>query len=217
MNIIFVSPPLAGKGTQSNNLKNILGIPHISTGQLLRNIVKKKNELSDSIQKIMDEGKLVSDSLMEELIKIRIIKKDCEKGYILDGFPRNVMQAKIYDELLKSLGQTLDYVFVLDVSFETALKRLNGRLSCSKCGAIYNNLISKSSLENLCHVCKNPLVQREDDKEGTLEVRFKQYEEKTKPLIKYYMNQNKVYKLDSSKDSSLVTKDILNILGEKYD
>ncbi len=219
LNIIFIAPPAAGKGTQAAILKDKYGIAHISTGDLLRNEVNKKTSLGLQLKEQMEQGKLIDDEIVTNLLKLRLQDKDTLNGYILDGYPRNINQAKVLDELLKELNKEIDYVFYLDVQEELAVKRACGRLQCKNCGRIYNKYINESmpKQENICDDCNIPLTHRDDDNEVSFKNRFETFLESTKPLIEFYKNKNLLYIIDSSKDKEKASKEIekvLNIRGE---
>ena len=187
-NIIFLAPPAAGKGTLSEMLVEKYGYGHISTGDLLREEVKKGTSLGKEVEDLMKAGKYVPDDLIIKLISNRITKPDCENGYILDGFPRTLPQAEKYDELLKELGKDLGVVIYIDIDKEMAIKRACSRITCPKCGRIYNKYSSemKPKVEGVCDDCKTKLTQREDDTEETFVKRFDEYMKKTMPLYDYY-------------------------------
>ena len=190
-NIIFLAPPAAGKGTLSEMLVEKYGYGHISTGDLLREEVKAGTELGKEAEGLMKAGKYVPDELIIKLIKNRITKPDCENGYILDGFPRTKVQAEKYDELLKGLGKDLGIVIYIDIDKEMAIKRACSRITCPKCGRIYNKYSAemKPKQEGICDDCKVELTQRADETEETFIKRFDEYMEKTMPLYDYYKNK----------------------------
>lgn len=190
-NIIFLAPPAAGKGTLSEMLVEKYGYAHISTGDLLREEIKNKTEIGKQAEGLMKEGKFVSDEVIIKLISNRITKSDCENGYILDGFPRTLNQAKEYDELLSKLGKDLGVVIYINIDKEMAMKRACSRITCPKCGRIYNKYSDemKPKVENICDDCKVTLQQRSDDSEQTFVKRFDEYVSKTMPLYDYYKNK----------------------------
>ncbi len=190
-NIIFLAPPAAGKGTLSEMLVEKYGYAHISTGDLLREEIKNKTEIGKQAEGLMKEGKFVSDEVIIKLISNRITKSDCENGYILDGFPRTLNQAKEYDELLSKLGKDLGVVIYINIDKEMAMKRACSRITCPKCGRIYNKYSNemKPKVENICDDCKVTLQQRSDDSEQTFVKRFDEYVSKTMPLYDYYKNK----------------------------
>lgn len=189
--IIFIAPPAAGKGTQAELVSKKYGIPNISTGDLLRDIARQDNELGKAIKKRLDDGLLIEDEIVLEILKNRLNHEDCKNGYILDGFPRTVVQAERYEEILKDLNKDLGYVILLDIDKEIAKKRIIGRLSCPYCKSVYNNMFEETMPKELnkCDNCQSELVKRSDDNDETFEERYIQYLEKTSPLIEYYKNK----------------------------
>lgn len=190
-NIIFLAPPAAGKGTLSEMLTEKYGYGHISTGDLLREEIKNKTEIGKQAESLMKEGKFVSDDVIIKLISNRITKDDCKNGYILDGFPRTKVQALKYDELLESLGKDLGIVIYIDIDKDMAIRRACSRITCPKCGRIYNKYSEemKPKTEGICDDCGESLVQRADDNEETFTKRFEEYINKTMPLYDYYKNK----------------------------
>lgn len=190
-NIIFLAPPAAGKGTLSEMLTEKYGYGHISTGDLLREEIKNKTEIGKQAESLMKEGKFVSDDVIVKLISNRITKDDCKNGYILDGFPRTKVQALKYDELLESLGKYLGIVIYIDIDKDMAIRRACSRITCPKCGRIYNKYSEemKPKTEGICDDCGESLVQRADDNEETFTKRFEEYINKTMPLYDYYKNK----------------------------
>lgn len=190
-NIIFLAPPAAGKGTLSEMLTEKYHYGHISTGDLLREEIKNKTEIGKQAERLMKEGKFVSDDVIINLIKNRITKDDCKNGYILDGFPRTIVQAEKYDELLEELGKDLGVVIYIDIDKDMAMKRACSRITCPKCGRIYNKYSNemKPKVDGICDDCKVELTQRSDDSEETFVKRFDEYVNKTMPLYDYYKNK----------------------------
>lgn len=213
-NIIFIAPPAAGKGTQSKLLNEKYHLPHISTGDLLREEVNNKTELGSNLEMIMQEGKLVSDEIVLNLLEKRLENNDTDIGFILDGFPRNLVQATKLDELLDKINKEIDYVIALDLDKETAKNRIVGRTTCSKCGHIYNDLFEEmsSKIKGICDIDGASLVKRADDNIETLEKRYTTYLEQTKPLIDYYTNKGLIYHIDSSLPKITIFKQIIDIL-----
>ncbi len=208
MNILFIAPPAAGKGTQSKRVSEKYNLPHISTGDLLRNCQ------DDDINKLINSGKFVSDELVSKLLEERLSLGDCNNGFVLDGFPRNLKQAKIYENILKKLNQDQATVFVLDISKDIAEKRILGRVSCPNCGEVFNELIedSKPLRKGLCNHCHHTLIKRNDDTKETFEKRYNTYEKDTEPLIEYYENQKIVYHIDSGITAEHTFKQIEGII-----
>ena len=214
MNIILLAPPAAGKGTEAQILTKEYSIPQISTGDLLRSATKKEDALSKEIKLIMEQGKLVSDEIIIELIKNRINVDDCKNGYILDGFPRTIKQAEKYDEMLAEIGNKIDYVFAIDIDKSIASSRITGRRTCPNCNRIYNvnsdNLKPKN--KNLCDDCNIELTHRKDDNAETYEKRYNAYLDETAPLIDYYEGKNILYHVDGNVDKDNTHRQIKEII-----
>lgn len=215
MNIIFIASPAAGKGTQSKLVSKEYNIPHISTGDLLREESIKDTELGKEIKEQMSNGMLVSDDLILELIKNRIIKSDCDNGYILDGYPRNVNQAKTYESLLEELHKDLGIVIFMDIDKNLALERALNRLVCPSCGASYNLLAVKPHKEGICDRCGSKLKVRDDDNKETFLNRFETYMNKTSSLIDYYKDKGvlKNIKIESNMTPADVFDEIKEIIN----
>lgn len=213
-NVILIAPPAGGKGTQSDMICSKYKMPHISTGDLLRAASEEDNERGRFLKEQLKTGKLIDDNIIFDLIQDRINKNDCENGYVLDGFPRNIEQAEVYDKILMDLNKDLGCVILLDTPKELASKRISGRLSCSKCGRVYNSVFEemKPINENICDDCLIPLNKREDDNEETYEVRYQTYLDKTQPLIDYYINKGNLYKIDASYNKEDTFKKIEEII-----
>jgi len=213
MRLAIFGPQGSGKGTYASRLSPILGVPHISTGDLCREEVAKGTELGKKIKEIMDRGGLQPDEVIIEMLKNRISKDDCKKGFILDGFPRTLEQAEELDKIT-----SLDNVINLVVPDWVLLKRLSLRVSCKKCGEIYNLGYLKPKKEGICDKCGGELAQRDDDKEGAIKKRLREYEEKTKPLIDYYKNKGILLNVSNDKIETppeIVVNKILGVLGVK--
>jgi adenylate kinase len=210
-NIVLIAPPAAGKGTQAKMLCEKYNISHISVGDLLRDELKKENEISNYLKSQMESGKLVKDSIIIDLINDRINKDDCKNGFILDGFPRNLNQAIELDKMNKKI----DYAFYLNVPKDILKQRIVGRLICPNCGKVYNTIINESKPKNInmCDDCNLSLSKRTDDNAETFEKRYEIYINETQPIINYYKNKGILY------DINLLTKkevfdEIVKILGE---
>lgn len=216
--IIFIAPPAAGKGTQAALISKQYNIPSISTGDLLRACQNEDTPLSNLIKERLSKGMLVDDDIVLELVKNRIVKSDCDNGYILDGFPRNVAQAIAYDEMLKTLNKKLSHVILLELDKEEAKKRIVGRLSCPNCKSIYNDMFEnmKPKEKGICDKCQNSLVKRSDDSAEVYDERYDIYLKETMPLIEFYENKNILYRVDSS-NKDVAFNSICNILGENND
>ena len=201
-NVIFIAPPAAGKGTFSTFLVE-MGYTHISTGDLLREEMAKNSEIGISIKDIMNEGKLVSDEIVFELLENKL--KVVDKPYILDGFPRTINQAYKYDELITKLNKSLGIVVVLNCDYDILKNRIVGRWLCKECGSIYNTLtgVNTPKEENICDKCGGELYRRSDDNEESFKTRYETYLEKTKPLIDFYQEKGNLHYVNSE------TKDIM--------
>lgn len=212
MNIILIAPPAAGKGTQAKLLSSKYHIPHISTGDLLR---AATGELGDIVKKTMESGALVSDDLVLKLLEERITKEDCQNGYILDGFPRNVSQAESYMNLLEKLNKPLGYVIYLDASKEITQKRIVGRLSCPTCGAVYNDQIDESKPKKFgtCDKCNGPLSKRSDDNLETFEKRYQTFMNETYPLVNYFRSKGKLFTIGSGISKERTLNEIEKIIN----
>ena len=210
--IILIAPPAAGKGTQAKLLSSKYQIPHISTGDLLR---AATGELGDMVKKTMESGALVSDDLVLKLLEERITKEDCQNGYILDGFPRNVSQAESYMKLLEKLNKPLGDVIYLDASKEVTQKRIVGRLSCPTCGAVYNDQIddNKPKRFGTCDICNGPLTKRSDDNLETFEKRYQTYMNETYPLLDYFRSKGKLFTVGSGISKERTLSEIEKIIN----
>lgn len=198
-NIVLLAVQGAGKGTLAKELCRKYGYTHISTGDLLRERSKENDELGLQIKNLIDNGKFVSDDIILESIKDKITSSECKNGYILDGYPRNLEQAKAYDELLKELNMDIGVVINLTIPQEALYKRITGRRMCKDCGAIYNiyNEQMKPKHDNICDKCNGELYQRADDNEESMKVRIDTYYKVTAPLVDYYKEKNNLYEVDS--------------------
>ena len=214
--VILIAAPAAGKGTEAVLLKEQFNMPHISTGDILREKAKEDSDLGIDINYKINNGIFVSDDLIIEILKERIQHSDCENGYILDGFPRNVAQAKAYQEMLEELGKEIGVVIVLDIDKKLAASRIAGRISCPKCKEIFNsnNEEMKPKKDGICDKCGAELVKRADDNEETYMDRYNTYIEKTSPLIDFYEKQGVVYHVDANNGREETHTQVLKILGE---
>lgn len=190
MDLILFGPPGAGKGTQAQFLVEMFKIPQISTGDMLRAAVKAGSPLGIKAQEIMSQGGLVSDEIVLGIVAERLTQSDCRDGFVLDGFPRTIPQADALAEILEQAGRTIDCVLSLEVDSEEIVKRLSGRRSCPACGKGYHVEFDAPLVEGVCNVCGAVLVQRADDKEGTVRNRLQVYEQQTAPLKEYYNSKS---------------------------
>lgn len=195
-NIIFIAPPAAGKGTQSELLVSEFGYNHISTGDLLRSKQNDGSELGNYIKDLLSQGKFVDDEIVTELLKDKL--SSINGPFILDGYPRNIEQAKILENVLKSLNLNIDAVIYLNVDIETAMKRALGRISCPKCNKIYNKYINEKmpKVTNVCDDCGVELIGRSDDNEESFKIRFDTYLNQTQPLLDYYKSNGLLVMID---------------------
>ncbi|MBQ4337416.1 MAG: adenylate kinase [Lentisphaeria bacterium] len=192
-NLIFFGAPGAGKGTMANALKAVHPVAHISTGDLLRDEIKRDTELGRAASEIMKAGKLVPDEIVADMVRARLSQPDCANGFILDGYPRTVPQAHLLDKVLADLGLTLDCVVYLKVADDIILQRLTARVSCKDCKAIYNRLFMPPKKEGVCDLCGGELIQRADDSLETAQNRLKVFYEQTSPLLDLYRERGLVY------------------------
>ena len=190
MKIILLGPPGAGKGTQAAMLVKEFSIPHISTGDMFRAAIKEGTEMGTKAKAYMDKGQLVPDSVVIGIVKERLEQDDCKKGFMLDGFPRTVVQADALQEVMDNLGMQLDAVVNLEVKDEELVSRLGGRRVCRNCGASYHVTFSPSKQADVCDACGGELYQRDDDQEATIRNRLAVYHSQTAPLIDYYEKKN---------------------------
>lgn len=204
MNLLIMGPAGAGKGTMSNLIIEEYDIPHISTGDMLRDNVRNQTELGKEAQSYMEAGKLVPDDVINAMVEKRLQEPDCLKGYLLDGFPRTLVQAEAFTEIAAKIERPVECVLALDVPFETLKERITGRRVCPKCGAIYHIHNHPSKVEGVCDNCGTTLVQRKDDTVEQLKVRMDEYENSTKPVIDYYEKRGLVTHIDAGKDAKEV-------------
>ena len=208
MRIVLLGAPGSGKGTQSQLLMKAYGVPQISTGDLLRQAVAKGTELGRKAKGFMDAGKLVDDATVLGMIRDRLSSPDAAKGFILDGFPRNVAQADALAQLLSELGTPLQAVVLLNLDLKILFKRLTGRRVCEKCGRVFNIYTSASKAEGVCDHCGGRLIQRPDDKEEVIGKRLEVYEAETKPLVKHYTAAGLLRVVDADADMNTVFNSI---------
>ena len=214
MKIIMLGAPGAGKGTQAKMIAEKCGIPHISTGDIFRANIKNGTELGAKAKEYMDKGLLVPDELVCDLVVGRIQQADCEKGYILDGFPRTIPQAEALENALNAIEQKLDYAIDIDVPDENIINRMSGRRACVGCGATYHVLFNPTKVEGKCDVCGESLILRDDDKPETVKKRLDVYHTQTQPLIDFYTERKVLVEVDGTQSMDKVFDDIMKILGE---
>ena len=214
MKIIMLGAPGAGKGTQAKKIAEKYGIPHISTGDIFRANIKNGTELGKKAKTYMDQGLLVPDELVVDLVVDRVNQDDCANGYVLDGFPRTIPQAEALDKALETMGQTMDYAINVEVPDENIVNRMSGRRACVGCGATYHIVYAPTKEENVCDSCHGELILRDDDKPETVQKRLNVYHEQTQPLIDYYTNKKILVEVDGTVDINLVFDAIVKVLGE---
>lgn len=210
MRVILMGPPGAGKGTQAERLTKELKIPHVATGDIFRAAVGEGTELGNKAKKYMDAGQLVPDEIVIGIVKERLLKSDCEEGFLLDGFPRTVSQAEALDEELKD--RPIDYVIYIDVNFDELVERISGRRICTKCGKGYHVKFDPPKVDGVCDEDQEELYQRDDDNEETAKDRLEVYNKETSPLIKYYEDKDILLRINGSQSPDDVFKDILKTL-----
>lgn len=212
MYILLMGPPGAGKGTQAANLVKEFDIPHISTGDMFRAAVKEGTELGKQAKACMDAGKLVPDEITIGIVRERLAKADCAKGFILDGFPRTVEQADALTKILEELSLNLTRVVDITVPNSALVERAVGRRICKACGATYHVKFNPTKSEGICDVCGGELYQRADDTEETMTNRLSVYEASTKPLIDYYEKAGIYSRIDGSQEIGKVFADVVDCL-----
>jgi adenylate kinase len=213
MNLILLGPPGAGKGTQAKMLIEAYGIPQISTGDMLREAVKNQTALGLEAKKYMDSGQLVPDEVVIGLAKDRIAQPDCEKGFMLDGFPRTVPQAEALDKVLAGMDKKIDHVISIEVPNQELMGRLTGRRTCKACGQGYHVMFDPPKQEGVCDKCGDQLYQRDDDNEQTVGNRLKVYEAQTAPLIDYYKAKGLLRPIDGVGGMGEILDRIKAVLG----
>ena len=210
--IILLGAPGSGKGTQAKKMTTFFAIPQISTGDMLREAVKNGTEMGRKAKVFMDQGGLVPDDVVIGIVRDRLREKDCDKGFILDGFPRTIPQAQALDRAVKELGKEITSVLSLEVDEEEIMERLSGRRTCAGCGAMYHVRFNPPKAEGRCDKCAGILLQRDDDKEETIRTRLVNYKKSTEPLIEYYRKTGNVHAIKASGDIDAIFADISRIL-----
>jgi adenylate kinase len=213
MKMILLGPPGSGKGTQAKMLSEILGIPQISTGDMLRAAVKEGTPMGLKAKAMMEAGGLVPDEVVVGIVKERLVKADCDKGFILDGFPRTLPQADALKQTLTDLNKELDAVISLEVDNEAVVGRIAGRRTCRDCGKMYHVEFDAPAVADKCDKCGGELFQREDDQEATIRKRLEVYAAQTEPLIAYYRADSLLRDVDGMQDIPVVQQQILTALG----
>ncbi len=214
LNIILIGPPGAGKGTQARKIEERYGAVQLSTGDMLRETIKGGGELGEDLKKILDSGQLVPDELMIEMISKRIQMPDCEHGFILDGFPRTVTQAKSLEKMLEDANKKLDAVIKIDVDEEDLVERITGRFTCGECGEGYHDIFKKPAKANVCDNCGavDSFKRRSDDNEDAIRTRLKAYHGQTAPILPFYKEKGMLKTVDGRESMESVTAQIFTIL-----
>lgn len=213
MRLILLGPPGAGKGTQAAYLTKHYDIPHISTGDILREHIKRSTPLGIEAKGYMDKGDFVPDLLIFDMVDDRFSAPDCRKGFLLDGFPRNEKQAEKLDQMLQAKQQKIDATILISVDAEVLIQRAIGRRICKECGATYHVQNRPPKRESVCDQCSGELFQRSDDVEETMRNRIAVYTDQTKPLISYYQSKGKLLEVDGDRQVETVSEEIVDLLG----
>lgn len=213
-NIVLLGPPGAGKGTQATLLTARYGIPHISTGDIFRTNLKEQTPLGKQAEEYMNKGLLVPDDLVCDLVEDRLTWDDCKEGFLLDGFPRTIVQAERFDAFLEKQGIELTAVLDMEAPEELLIPRISGRRVCKSCGKVYHVVNMPTKVEGVCDVCGGEVYQRKDDAEETVHARLAVYEEQTRPLTEYYRRTDRLVTIDASKTPDHAFQQITAILGE---
>lgn len=214
MRIILLGAPGAGKGTQSTKILEKYSIPYISTGEYFRKEVASGSEDGEEIKRYIERGLLVPDHITIEIVKHILAKEEFKKNYLLDGFPRTVIQARMFDEIVKETKNPVQVVINLDIKEGLLIDRLTGREICRKCNAIYHRINKPSKVSGICDKCGSTLTQRADDILENVMIRLREYRNRTQPLIKYYRDKNLLVNIDASQDSNLVFQEICKVLED---
>lgn len=214
MNIILMGPPGAGKGTQSEKILKYVDIPHISTGDMFREAIKNQTDLGKLAQSYINAGKLVPDEVTIALVKERLSRDDCAKGYLLDGFPRTIPQAEALQQLAKEISRPVELVINITADKDELVKRISGRRVCPSCGNSYHTSFKLPLVDGVCDSCGSNLIQRKDDTIESLNVRLDAYENQTKPLIDFYNELGVCKEVDGLQNIDDVFKDIQKIIDE---
>lgn len=214
MKIIMLGAPGAGKGTQAKQISERYGIPHISTGDIFRANIKNGTELGKKAKTFMDQGLLVPDELVVDLVVDRVAQDDAKKGYILDGFPRTIPQAEALDKALDALHEKIDLALDIEMTDDAIINRMAGRRVCPQCGATYHMKNMPPKKEGICDECGAQLVFRDDDQPETVKKRLSVYHEQTEPLISYYKNKGILTVVDGMQDTAEISAFVYKTLGE---
>lgn len=214
-NIMLIAPPAAGKGTQAKLITEKYHIPHISTGNILRDIAKEDSEVGQYVFETVASGKLVKDEITYKLVEERLNQNDCKNGFIIDGFPRNIDQAIEYDKILERLGYSIGKVILININKQSLEKRITGRRICEDCNSVFNinNPETSPQIESICDNCGGRLYQRNDDNIEAFLTRYEMYLEKTDPIIEHYKKMNVLYEVDGENPVENVFEQIEKIIS----
>jgi adenylate kinase len=212
MNILFMGPPGAGKGTQAERIVDQFSVPHISTGDAFRLAMKQGTPMGLKAKEFVDQGLLVPDEITNGIVRDRLLQDDCSNGFLLDGFPRTLQQAEALDSMLADMGRTIDHVVNLKVDRGLLLARLTGRRICKSCGSTYHVMFNPPKQEGVCDKCEGELYQRSDDTEEKVGTRLDEYISKTAPLLAYYEGKSQLREVDGEQDIDVVTAEIVSVL-----
>ncbi|AST57899.1 adenylate kinase [Thermoanaerobacterium thermosaccharolyticum] len=215
MRVILLGPPGAGKGTQAERITKDYEIPHISTGDIFRYNIKNNTELGKLAKQYTEKGLLVPDDVTNKIVEDRLSKDDCKDGFLLDGYPRNVIQAESLGKYLENKGLKIDHVLNIIVDRDELVKRLSGRRVCPSCGATYHIVTKPPKVEGICDHCGEKLIQRTDDNIESVLKRLEVYEDETKPLVEYYGKLNLIRNIDGNKPVNEVYKEIQALIGDE--
>ena len=214
MKIVMLGAPGAGKGTQAVRIAEQYGVPHISSGDIFRKNLKEGTELGLAAKAYMDQGLLVPDDLTTDLVISRLREEDCANGYVLDGFPRTLPQARALSEKLRAEGEQIDFALDIEVTDEEIVSRVSGRRICPKCGAGFHTLYNKPQIDGICDICGAELMMRADDRPETVLRRLEVYHAETEPLIEYYKEEGILREVDGSQNIEKVFEDSLAVLSD---
>jgi len=212
MNIILIGPPGVGKGTEAKRLASLFGIPHISTGDMFRAMFDEDTELAKIAKAHINRGELVPDDLTNKMVKDRLLEKDAQHGFLFDGYPRNIVQAKALDEFLNSKGEHMDAILYIDADVDLLSARIAGRRVCKSCGNVYHIQYKKPKVEGICDACQGELYQRKDDMVDTVRRRLHIYHDVTAPIIDYYKNLQAFHAIDGNGNIEETHEKVMNVI-----
>ncbi len=212
MNIILIGPPVVGKGTEAKRLASLFHIPHISTGDMFRAMFDEETELAKIAKAHINRGELVPDDLTNKMVKERLLEKDAQQGFLFDGYPRNIVQAKALDEFLNSRGEHMDAILYIDADVDLLSARIAGRRVCKSCGNVYHVQYKKPNVEGICDSCHGELYQRKDDMEDTVRRRLHIYHDVTAPIIDYYKNLQAFHAIDGNGNIEETHEKVMNVI-----